>query len=53
VAADVCEPLLDDPEDLDLLVRAELYCSLDLEIDIELAVSGEELDVAVERRVER
>ena len=53
VAANVREPLLDDPEHLDLLVGAELDARLDLQVDVELSVGGEELDVAAERRVER
>src|SRR5439155_18739561 len=52
VSADVGEALLDDAEDLDLLVRAELHRVVDLEVDLQLAVGGEELDIAAKRRVE-
>ena len=50
--ADVAEPLLDDPEDFDLLVRREADRRIDLEVDCEGAVGGEELDIPMERRVE-
>src|SRR5205085_11778135 len=51
--ADVCESLLDDPEDLDLLVRGERDSAVDLQLDLELPVGGQELDVAAEGGVER
>jgi hypothetical protein len=46
VLARVGEALLHDPEDLDLLVGGEADPVPDLEIDLELAVPGEEVDVA-------
>src|SRR5437016_578168 len=52
VLADVCESLLDDPEDLDLLVRGERDSAVDLQLDLELAVGGQELDVATEGGIE-
>ena len=48
MAADVGEALLDDPEDLDLLVGAELDVALDLEVDVQVSVRGQETDVPVE-----
>src|SRR5438105_4589191 len=50
--ARVREPLLDDPEDLDLLVGGEPDPILDLEVDLELAIGREEVDVTAESRVE-
>ena len=38
VLAHVHEPLLHDPEHLDLLVRREPHGRVDLEVDVELAV---------------
>ena len=52
VTPDVPEPFLDDAEDLDLLVRSEADRLVDLEVDGELAVGGQELDVAAQRGVE-
>src|ERR671922_2147465 len=52
VLAHVREPLLDDPEHLDLLVGRERDPVVDLELDLELAVGGQELDVAPKSRVE-
>src|SRR5919201_4713160 len=52
VLARVGEPFLHDPEDLDLLVGREPDAVLDLEIDLQLAVGGEEVDVASQRGVE-
>ena len=49
----VREPFLDDPEDLDLLVGREVHTLVDLDVDLEQAVCGQELDVAPERCVER
>ena len=51
--ADVCQSLLDDPEDLDLLVGGEVSRGVDLELDLELSIRGQEIDVAAERGVER
>ena len=48
----VGEALLDDPEDLDLLVRAELDVRRNLEIDFQGSVCGQKVDVPAERRVE-
>ena len=45
VLAGVGEPFLDDAEDLDLLVGREPDPVLDLEVDLEPAVGGEEVDV--------
>src|SRR4051794_5951405 len=53
VLADVGEPLLHDPEHLDLLVWCEIDALLELEVDLEHAVRREELDVAPQRRLER
>ena len=52
VATSVPEALLDDPEHLDLLVRSQPHLRIDLDLDVELAVSGQHLDVATERGVE-
>ena len=46
VTTGVAEPLLHDPEDLDLLVRSQPHLRIDVELDVELAVRGEDLDVA-------
>ena len=43
------EPFLHDPEDLDLLVGREPDPVLDLEVDLEPAVGGEEVDVPAQR----
>ena len=51
--ADVREPFLHDPEDLDLLVGREPDRAVDLELDLEPAVGGQDVDVAAQRRVER
>src|SRR5919198_737530 len=48
----VREAFLHDSEDLDLLVGRKPDPVLDLEIDLELAVRGQEVDVAPQRRVE-
>ena len=53
VLAHVRQPLLDDPEDLDLLVGREADRRVDLELDLEPAVGGQHVDVAAERGVER
>ena len=53
VLAGIREPLLDDPEHLDLLVGREPDPVFDLELDLELPVGGEEVDVAAQSRVER
>jgi hypothetical protein len=53
VLARVREALLDDPEDLDLLIGRELHVLVDLEVDLELPVRGQEVDVTAQRRVER
>src|SRR5262245_26108605 len=53
VLARVREPFLDDAEHLDLLVRREPYPALDLEVDPEPAVGGEEVDIAAQGGVER
>ena len=50
--AHVREPLLHDPEDLDLLVGREREAGIDLQLHVELAVCGEDVDVAPESRVE-
>ena len=50
---DVREALLDDAEELDLLVRVEAHVRVDLEVDLECAVGGQQLDVALQRGVER
>ena len=50
--AHVREPLLDDPEDLDLLVGREREARIDLQLHVELAVCGEDVDVAAESGVE-
>ena len=52
VLAHVGETLLHDAEDLDLLVRREPDVGVDLEVDLELSVGGQELDVPAQRRVE-
>src|SRR5579872_4615575 len=52
VLADVGEALLHDAEDLDLLVGGEADRAVDLELDVELAVRGEELDVPPQGCVE-
>ena len=52
VLAHVREPLLDDPEDLDLLVGRKQDRRVDLDVDLQHAVGGQELDVAAQRRVE-
>src|SRR5207253_7388427 len=52
VLAGIREAFLDDPEDLDLLVGRETDRILDLEVDLELPVRGEEVDVPAQRRVE-
>ena len=46
VLADVREPFLHDAEDLDLLVRREPDRVVDFELDVELAVGGQNVDVA-------
>ena len=46
--ARVREALLDDPEDLDLLVRRERDRGIDLHLDVERAVGDEELDVSLQ-----
>ena len=51
--AHVGETLLHDPEDLDLLVGREADRRVDLELDLEHAVGGEEFDVTPQRGVER
>ena len=51
--ANVRQPFLHDPEDLDLLVRREVDRRVDLELDVEGAVRREHLDVPAQRRVER
>ena len=53
VLAYVGETLLHDAEDLDLLVGREPDVGIDLEVDLELSVGGQELDVPVQGRVER
>ena len=53
VLAHVRQAFLHDAEDLDLLVRREPDVGIDLEIDLELSVGGQELDVAAQRGVER
>src|SRR5439155_8240974 len=53
VLAHVREPFLDDAEDLDLLVRCELDRAVDLHLDLEPAVGGEDVDVPPQRSVER
>src|SRR5207244_8153098 len=45
VLAHVCESLLDDAEDLDLLVGREPDGGIDLEVDLEPAVGRKEVDV--------
>src|SRR5262249_6097762 len=50
--ADVCETLLHDPEHLDLLVGREPDSGIDLDVDREPAVGGDELDVAAKRGIE-
>src|SRR5215203_886658 len=50
---DVREAFLDDAEDLDLLVRSELDAGIDLQLDGELAVGGQDVEVTTERGVER
>ena len=49
----VRKPFLDDAENLDLFVRRQLNRGVDVELDLESAVCGEEVDVASERSVER
>jgi hypothetical protein len=49
----VRQALLDDAEDLDLLVGRQADRLVDLELDVEGAVGGQELHVAPQRRVER
>ena len=51
--AHVRETLLHDAEDLDLLVGGEVHAGVDVELDVERAVGGEELDIPAQRRVER
>ncbi len=41
--ADVRKSLLDDPKDLDLLVGGQVSRGIDLELDLELTVRGQEL----------
>jgi len=53
VLACVREAFLDDPEDLDLLVRPEHDRRVDLELDLERAVGRQEVDVPAQARVER
>ena len=53
VLAHVCETFLDDPEYLDLLVGREVRRWVDVELDVECAVRREEVDVALQRGVER
>ena len=36
MATRIAEPLLHDPEDLDLLVRGEPHLRVDVELDVEL-----------------
>ena len=50
---DVRKPFLHDSEELDLLVRREPHRRIDVEVDSELAVGREEVDVPLQRRVER
>src|SRR5215204_2071401 len=49
----VGEAFLDDAEDLDLLVWSELDAGIDLQLDGELAVGGQDVEVTTERGVER
>ncbi len=37
----IAEPLLDDPEDLDLLVRRQPHLRVHVELDLQLAVCRE------------
>ena len=53
VPASVAEPFLNDPEDLDLLVRRQPHLGIDLELDVERTVSGEDVHVSTKSRVER
>ncbi len=53
VLAGVPEPLLDDAEHLDLLVGCQAHRGVDVELHLELAVGGQEVDVSPECRVER
>jgi hypothetical protein len=46
VLAHVREPFLHDPEDLDLLVGREPDAAVDLELDLEPAVGGQDVDVS-------
>ena len=53
VEAGVREALLDDAEHLDLLVGAEVHERVDLEVDLERAVGGQDVDEPPQRCVER
>src|SRR6266849_8787701 len=53
VLAHVGETLLHDSEDLDLLVRCEPDVGIDLEVDLELPLCGQDLDVPAQCCVER
>src|SRR5581483_2781466 len=52
VPPNVAQAFLDDPEDLDLLVRGEPDVRVDLELHLEAPVGGQELDVAAQGGVE-
>ena len=48
----IAEPLLHDPEDLDLLVGRQPHLRIHVELDLQLAVCREQLDVAAKCVVE-
>ena len=48
MAAGVTKALLNDPEDLDLLVGSESHLRIDVELDGELTVGGQDLHVAAQ-----